>query len=146
MIVSYFTYCIPALLLLGGCNDTRPVCDSIDTRDAVTKVVAGNSNNALAIYVAKHSAGVQGKLASATTEAEKQEILDKARQAISYRLGDEIATNSRSTDKRILTCRGTLSANLEDATATKAVDFKVEQKSDGDMAVSVSPFQFDPNS
>jgi hypothetical protein len=136
---------LPALLLLGACNDTRPQCDSIDTRDAVTKTVASNSNNALAVYVSKRSAVVQGKLASASTEAQKEEILEKARQAISYRLGDEVATDSKSTDKRILTCRGTLSANLEDTAATKAVDFKVEQKPDGDIAVSVSPFQFDPN-
>jgi hypothetical protein len=41
-----------------------------------------------------------------------------------------------------VTCSGLLFATVEDATAQKQVDFKVEQAPDGTLSVSVSPFQF----
>jgi hypothetical protein len=35
-----------------------------------------------------------------------------------------------------------LSATVDDATAHKQVDFKVEQTQDGNVSVSVTPFKF----
>jgi len=133
---------LPALLLLSGCGGAGPECDSSDTRNAVVKIVTGDSNNALADYAAKNSGAVQARVNNASTEVEKQEIWEKARQVVSYRLGDAISTNSKSKDKRTVTCSGSLSATLEDAKAQKKVDFKVEQTPDGNVSVSVSPFQF----
>jgi hypothetical protein len=44
--------------------------------------------------------------------------------------------------RRAVSCSGLLSATVEDATAQKQVDFKVEQTPDGNVSVSVSAFQF----
>lgn len=74
--------------------------------------------------------------------AEKLAIWEKARQGASYRLGDAISKNLRSNHKPAVTCSGSLSATVEDATAQKKVDFTVEQTPDGTMSVSVGPFQF----
>jgi hypothetical protein len=83
---------------------------------------------------------VEARVNKASTEAEKLAIWETARQSASYRLGDAISTNSES--RRAVTCSGLLSATVEDATAQKQVDFKVEHTSDGNISVSVSPFQF----
>ena len=133
---------LPVLLLLSGCDGAEPECDSLDTRSSVIKIVSDDSNNALVDYAAKNSSVVEARANSASTEAEKLTILQKARQGASYRLGDTISTNSKSKDKRTVTCSGELSATVEDATAQKQVDFKVEQAPDGKVSVSVSPFQF----
>jgi hypothetical protein len=114
----------------------------LDTRNSVVKIFSGDSNNALVDYAAKNSSAVEARVNSASTEAEKLAIWEKARQGASYRLGDAISTNSKSRDRRAVTCSGLLSATVEDATAQKTVDFKVEQASDGTVSVSVSPFQF----
>jgi hypothetical protein len=131
---------LPVLLLLGGCGGAEPQCDSLDTRTSVVKIVSGDSNNALVNYAAKNSSVVEARVNKASTEAEKLAIWETARQSSSYRLGDAISTNSES--RRAVTCSGLLSATVEDATAQKQVDFKVEQTSDGNVSVSVSPFQF----
>jgi hypothetical protein len=104
-----------------------PQCDSSETRNAVVRIVSGDSNNALADYAAKNSGAVQARVNNASTEAEKQEIWEKARQVVSYRLSDAISTNSKRKDKRTVTCSGSLSTTLEDAKAQKKVDFKVER-------------------
>jgi hypothetical protein len=133
---------LPALLLLSGCGGAEPECDTPDTRNSVLKIVSDDSNNALVSYAAKNSSVVEAKVNSASTETEKSAIWEKARQGASYRLGDTISTNTRSRDKRAVTCSGLLFATVEDATAQKQVDFKVEQAPDGTLSVSVSPFQF----
>ena len=120
----------------------EPECGSLDTRTLVIEIVSDNSNNALVDYAAKNSSVVEARANSASTEAEKLAILEKARQDASYRLAGAISTNSKSKDKRAVTCSGELSATVEDATAQKQVDFKVEQAPDGKVSVSVSPFQF----
>jgi hypothetical protein len=134
--------CLPLLLLLSGCSGAEPECDSLDARNSVVKIVSDDSNNALVDYAAKNSSAVEARLDSANTEPQKLAILEKARQRASYRLDDEISTNSKSKDGRAVTCSGLLSVTVEDATAEKQVDFKVEQASDGKVSVSVNPFQF----
>jgi hypothetical protein len=130
------------LLLLSGCGGAEPECDSSDTRNSVIKFISDDPNNALVNYAAKYSKAVQARENSASTESEKSAILEKARQGASYSLGDAISTNSKSKDKRTVTCSGLLSATVGDTTAQKQVDFKVEQMSGGKVSVSVSPFQF----
>ena len=136
------SWSLPVLLLLSGCGGLGPECDSFDTRNSVVNIVSGDSNNALVNYAAKNSSVVEARVNNASTEAEKSAIWEKARQGASYRLGDEISTNSTSHDKRAVTCSVLLSATVEDATAQKQVDFKVEQTPDGKVSVTVSPFQF----
>jgi hypothetical protein len=131
-----------SVLLLSGCGGAGPECDTEDTRNSVVKIVSADSNNALVKYAAKNSSVVEARVSKASTEAEKLAIWETARQGASYRLGDTISTNSMSKDRRAVTCSGLLSATVEDATAQKQVDFKVEQTPDGNVSVSVSPFQF----
>jgi hypothetical protein len=133
---------LPALLLLSGCGGTVPECDSLYTRNSVLKIVSGDSNNALVNYAAKNSRVVEAMVNNANTEAEKSAIWEKARQGASYRLDDATSTNSKGIYKRAVTCSGLLYATVEDATAQKQLDFKVEQTPDGKVSVSVSPFQF----
>jgi hypothetical protein len=133
---------LPVLLLLSGCGGAESECDSLDTRNSVVKIVSGDSNNALVNYAAKNSSVVEARVNKASTEAEKLTIWETARQGAAYKLGEEISSNSKSKDGRAVTCSGLLSATVEDATAHKQVDFKVEQTPDGNVSVSVSPFQF----
>jgi hypothetical protein len=133
-------WCLPALLLLSNCGQTGPECDTLDARNSVLKIVTGDSNNALVDYAAKNSSAVEARVSHASTEAEKSAIWDRARQSASYKLDDTIGMNSRS--KRAASCSGLLYATVEDATAEKQVDFKVEQAPDGKVSVSVTPFQF----
>lgn len=133
---------LPVFLLLSGCDGTAPECDSQDARNSVVRIVSGDSNNALVNYAAKNSSVVEARLNKASTEAEKLAIWETARQGASYKLCETISTNSTSKDGRAVTCSGLLSATVEDATAQKQVDFKVEQTPDGNVSVSVSPFQF----
>jgi hypothetical protein len=133
---------LPVLLLLSGCGGVEPECDSPDTRNSVIKIMSGDSNNALVNYAAKNSSAVAARLSKTNSEAERSAILEKARQGAAYRLDDTIRTNSRNKAKRTVTCSGLLYATVEDATAQKQVDFKVEQSADGNVSVSVSPFQF----
>ena len=128
------------LLLLSGCGGAEPDCDSDDTRSSVINIVSGDSHNALVNYAAKNSSAVQAKLGSASTEAEKSAILKEAAQRASYRLIDTIGTNTRS--RREVTCSAELAVTVDDATAQKQVDFKIDKAPDGTMFVSVTPFQF----
>jgi hypothetical protein len=131
---------LPVLLLLSGCGETGPECGSLEARNSVLKIVSDDSGNALVGYAAKNSSAVEASVNRASTEAEKSAIWEKARRNAAYRLDDTIRTNSRS--RRAVTCSGLLFATIEDATAQKQVDFKVEQAPDGKVSVSVSPFQF----
>jgi hypothetical protein len=133
---------LPVLLLLSGCGGAGLQCDSLGTRNSVVKIISDDSNNALVDYAAKNSSAVAAMVSNANTEAEKLAIWEKARQGAAYRLDDAIRTNSRNKTGRAVTCSGLLYATVEDATAQKEVDFKVEQTADGKVSVSVSPFQF----
>lgn len=131
-----------SVLLLSGCGGAWPECDTQDTRNSVVKIVSGDSHNALVNYAAKNSSVVEARVSKASTEAEKLAIWETARQGASYRLDDAISTNSKSKNGRAVACSAILSATVEDATAQKQVDFEVEQTPDGNVSVSVSPFQF----
>ncbi|SRR6266702_4103706 len=134
--------CLPLLLLLGGCGGTMPACDSLDARNTVVKIISDDSNNALVNYAVKNSSAVAAMVSNTNTETEKLAILEKAKQGATYRLDDTIRANSGSKAKRAVTCTGLLYATVEDVTAQKEVDFKVEQTADGKISISVSPFQF----
>ncbi|WP_136623347.1 hypothetical protein [Bradyrhizobium centrolobii] len=79
-------------------------------------------------------------VSNTNTEAKKLALLEKASQGAAYRLDDAIRTNSRSKAKRAVTCTG-LYVTVEDVTAQKEVEFKVEQAAGGKISISVSPFQ-----
>jgi hypothetical protein len=134
--------CFPVLLLLSGCGEATPECDSLDTRNTVIKIISDDSHNALVNYAAKNSSVVAAMVRNANTEAEKSAILEKARQDAAYRLDDAMRTNSINRAKRAVTCTGLLYATVEDATAQKELDFKVEQTADGKISISLVPFQF----
>jgi hypothetical protein len=108
------------------------------------KSIAGNSSNALVDYLVRESDAVKARVDAAKSDAEKSGILEEAREAASYRLSDTITTNSKSNDRRAVTCSAIMFATVEDTTAEKQVDFRVEQESDGKVSVSVTPFQFSP--
>jgi hypothetical protein len=135
-------WCAPVLLLLTGCGAAKPDCNAQEVRDAVTSAVSNNSNNALVNYAIRTSDALKAKRAAATTEADKSAVLEKARKTAVYTLGDDITTNSRQA--RAVTCSGAMLVTVEDETVQKTVDFRVDQGEDGKLAVSVSPFKFDP--
>ena len=128
------------LLLLNGCGEAEPECDSLDTRNSVFKTISDDGNNALVNYAVKHSNSVAAMARNTNTEAEKLAVWEKARQGAVYRLDDKILTNSRN--RRAVTCTGLLYVTVADTTAEKQVDFKVERTTDGKMSVSVDPFRF----
>ena len=108
----------------------------------MVKIVSAESSNALVNYAIKNSSAVAAMVSNTNTEAEKLAILEKARKGAEYRLDDTIRTNSRSKAKRAVICTGLLYAIVEDVTAQKEVEFKVERTADGKISISVSPFQF----
>jgi hypothetical protein len=133
-------WCLPVLLLLSGCGDAGPDCDTPDARNSVLKSVADDRNNRLVNYAAENSDAVAELLSRATAEAEKSAIMDKAKQGAVYSLDDTIVVNSRNRGAAI--CTGLLYVRIGDTTAQKQVDFKVEQAADGKISVSVKPCQF----
>jgi hypothetical protein len=134
--------CLSVLLLLSGCGAPGPECDSQDARDSVLKTISDNSNNALVDFVARNSDTVAAKVSKADTEAEKSAIWQQARQGAAYRLDAAIVMNSRNRAGRSVTCTALLSATVEESSAEKEVDFRVEQAADGKLSVTVKPFQF----
>jgi transketolase N-terminal domain/subunit len=76
------------------------------------------------------------------SEAQKSVIWEKARQAAIYTLDDTIILNSRNRAAQEVNCTGLLSVTVLDATAQKAVEFKVKLTADGRSIVSVDPFLF----
>jgi hypothetical protein len=138
MVLAY----LPVLLLLSGCGGAGLECDSPDTRSSVLKIISDDSNNALVKYAARNSSVVAAMVSKANSDAEKLAIWEKAKQGAAYRLDDAISTNSGNKAGRAVTCSGLLYATVEDATAQKQVNFKVEQSADGKVSVSVEPFQF----
>jgi flagellar basal body-associated protein FliL len=130
--------------MLSGCGEAAPECGSLGARNTVVKVISDDSNNALVDYAARNSSVVAARVSNANTELEKSAILEKAKQNAAYRLDDTIRTNSVNKARRAVTCTVLLYATVEDATAQKELDFRVEQSADGKISISVSPFQFWP--
>jgi hypothetical protein len=130
------------LLLLNGCGEAEPECDSLHTHNSVVKIISDDSNNALVNYAVKNSSSVAAMVSNTNTEAEKLAIWQKARQGAVYRLDDTILTNSRNRATRTVTCSGLLYVTVGDTIAQKQVNFKVERTTDGKMSVSVDPFLF----
>jgi len=129
-------WCLPFLILLGGC-EARPECDSSETRLAVLQTVSDDHRNPLATYAAQNPNVAKEKSSTPASQAEKSSDLKKPL----YALGDKIVTTSTSPDKRTLRCSGSISATVGNTKASKEVDFTVQQ-SDGKISVSVDPFQF----
>jgi hypothetical protein len=135
--------CFSVLLLLGGCSGAEPECDSVESRNAVVRIVSDDNHNALVNYAVENSTSVAAMVSSAKSEAEKLAILEKARRGAVYVLDDTIRMTSRDRAARSVACSGLLYVTVgQDTTAQKQVDFKVEQATDGATSVSVSPFLF----
>jgi hypothetical protein len=113
-----------------------------DTRNSVVKIVSNDSNNKLVNYAVKNSSSVAAMVAGTTSQAEKLEIWEKARQGAVYRLDDTILMNPGSRTGQEVTCVGLLYVTVADVTAQKEIEFKVKQTADGKIIVSVNPFLF----
>ena len=134
--------CFSVLLLLSGCGGAEPECDSLNTRNSIVKIVSDDNNNALVNYAAKNSSSVAAMVSDTKSEADKLAIWEKARRDAVYTLDDTIRMRSRNRATRAVTCSGLLYVTVADTTAQKEIEFKVEQTTDGNMFVSVSPFLF----
>jgi hypothetical protein len=115
----------PFLFVLSGCG-AEPECDSIETRSAVLQTVLDDHRNPLMNYAEKNS--------TAKPNLENTKPL--------YLLGERIVTTSKSQDKRTLGCSGAISVSVGDIKASKQIDFTVQKSTDGNISVSVAPFQF----
>jgi hypothetical protein len=133
-------WCLPVLALLTGCGDPGPACDSAEVRGSVVRLVADNRDNALLKFAIENSSTIAEMLDHANAEADKSAIRDKAKQAATYALDDNILVNSRSA--RTASCTGVIGVSVGDTSAQKEVEFKVDQQADGKIAVSVKPFLF----
>jgi hypothetical protein len=125
---------VPFVFLLGGC-EAKPECDSTETRSAVLEAVENDHKNALGEYAANNS----------TTASNTSKSADASRRQPIYVLGDKLVTTSTSDHKQTLKCSGALSVTVGDTKASKEVDFTVQRSPDGNLAVSVEPFQFEPS-
>jgi hypothetical protein len=128
-----FFWSFPFLILLTGC-DAKPECDSFETRNAVLKTVSDDHNNALIKYAVRNSTMAKSSDASAEAKNSKQQPL--------YALAEKIATTSTSENKRTLKCSGSMSVTIGETKASKEINFTVQQSPDGNISVSVDPFQF----
>jgi len=133
---------LSVLLTLSGCGGAGLECDSPEIRNSVVKTIADDRNNALVNYAARSSDAVAAKMTHANGQADKSAILETAKRGAVYKLDDTIAMRSRDRAAHAVTCSGTLAVTVEDATASKQVDFTVKQTTDGRILVSVDPFLF----
>jgi hypothetical protein len=134
--------CASALLSLSGCGEAGPECGSSDTRNSVVKIIANDSNNKLVNFAVRNSNAVAAMVGDTNVEAEKLAIWEKARRGAVYSLDDTISIKSRDKTAHAATCIGYLDVTVADTTAQKEIEFRVEQKTDGKVQVSVSPFLF----
>jgi len=139
---SFVLWCFSASLLLSSCGGAGPECDSLETRNSVVKIVSDDNNNKLVNYAVKNSSSVAAMVAGTTSEAEKLEIWEKARQGAVYRLDDTIRMNPSNRTGQEVTCIGLLYVTVADVTAQKEVEFKMKRTADGKIIVSVIPFLF----
>lgn len=116
---------LPIVMCLGGC-ETKPECDSPETRKAVLDIVSDDHRNPLVEFAARNS--------TAKASLENSKPL--------YLLGEKIVTTASSNGKRTLQCSGAISVSVGDVKASKEVDFSVQKAADGKLSVSVTPFQF----
>jgi hypothetical protein len=138
---AFWPFCI--FLLLCGCGEEQPSCDSSEARNLVVKTVADNKNNSLLNYAVRNSNVVAAMVAnSAGADAEKSVILEKAKEGAVYALDGTAIADSQTRATRTVSCSGLLSVTVEDTTAQKQVDFTVEQPANGTVHVSVKPFLF----
>lgn len=125
---SALRFCLPVLIGLSGCGP-KPECDSFETRNAVLKAVSDDHGNRLAVFAAKNDTTPKD---GAARESDKP----------LYTLGDKMITTSASDGKRTLMCHGSISATVGGTKASKDIDFTVQQAGNGEVSVSVTPFQF----
>ncbi|HLG84372.1 MAG TPA: hypothetical protein VKY22_25465 [Bradyrhizobium sp.] len=137
--LSQVVWSVPLLIVVSGFGG-KPECDSFETRSAVLRRVSDDHNNALASYAARTSSAARSDANDAKADAEK--ALNSERAKPLYQLGEKIVTRSASSDKRTLTCSGSMSVTVGDTKASKEVNFTVQQASHGKISVSVAPFQF----
>ena len=126
----FVSWSFACLIFLSGCS-AKPECDSFETRKAVLQTVSDDHNNPLVKYAAQNPN--MAKSSDANSDAKERPL---------YLLGEKIVTTSTSADKRTLNCRGSMSVTVGDTKASKDVNFTVQQSSDGNITVSVAPFQF----
>lgn len=127
----YTCLALPTVILLCGCQP-KVECDSPETRSAVLATVSSDHSNRLAQYAAKNS----------DVAAEVAKSSDSERAKPLYLLGEKIVATSISSDKRTLTCSGSISVTVGDTRASKEAAFTVQRLDDGKISVSVEPFQF----
>jgi hypothetical protein len=160
-------WCFSVFLLLSSCGGEEPECGSLEARNSVVKIVAGDKNNSLANYAVKNSSTVAEMIANsagakarsanvarggeindestkfdANAETEELAIWEKAKEGAEYTLDDTVIMNSRNRATHAVSCSGLLSVTVGDTTAQKQVDFTVEQSAEGKIFVSVKPFLF----
>jgi hypothetical protein len=134
--------CFAVLLLLSGCGEPEPECDSPVTRSSIVKIISDDNNNALLNYAVKNSNSVAASVSNTKSDSDKLAILETARRTAVYSLDDTVHMRSRNRATRSVACTGLLSVTVADTTAQKEVDFTVQQTTDGNILVSVSPFLF----
>ena len=117
---------LPILLLLTGCGDAEPECDTIETRQAVLQAVSDDHNNPLVAFAERDS----------TMKAALKDSKPL------YQLGQKIVTTAAKDGKKTLQCSGGISVSVGDTKATKEIEFSVQRSSDGKISVAVVPFQF----
>ena len=143
--MSYFCersrpfWALPFLLFLGGCG-AKPECDSFETRNAVLQIVSDDHNNPLVNYAAGNSTANSNSGDTGSDHIAKS--LDPEKIRPMYLLGEKIVTTATSEGKRTLKCSGLISVTVGDTTASKEVNFTVQQSPDGKISVSVAPFEF----
>jgi hypothetical protein len=133
------------LLLLSSCGEAEQEaeqCRSLDTRSSVVKIFSDDENNALVTFALKNSSKLDAMMGATKSEIEKLAILDNAKRGAVYRLGDTILMTSNDRATGEVTCNGVLSVTVLDASAEKAIEFRVKQTTDRTPLVSVSPFLF----
>ena len=155
-------WCFSVFLLLSSCGGEEPECGSLEARNSVVKIVAGDKNNSLVNYAVKNSstvaemiansAGAKARSANVARGGEindkstkfdaKLAIWEKAKEGAVYTLDDTVIMNSRNRATHAVSCSGLLSVTVGDTTAQKQVDFTVEQSAEGKIFVSVKPFLF----
>ena len=133
------------LLLLSSCGEPEQEaeqCRSLDARSSVLRIFSDDENNALVTFVLKNSSKLDAMMGATKSEIEKFAILDNAKRGAVYRLGDTILMTSNDRATGEVTCNGLLSVTVLDASAEKAIEFRVKQTTDRTPLVSVSPFLF----
>jgi hypothetical protein len=138
------------LLLLSGCLSgcgeadqiAEQACRSVGARNSVLKKFSDDENNALVAFALKNSGSLDAIMNAAKSEIEKLAILDGAKKAAVYSLGDTIVVESKDAAAGDVTCIGMLSVTVLDTIAEKEIKFSVKQTAARTPLVSVSPFLF----